>query len=166
MAVRARNPGSSKTTGWYSNSRTNSRGYPWCKETERSNSHVQRRNYQTQQHNQYNNRTRQCYGYGYNMSGFGKALVSAGVAASTLLKATGALAKKSFSKAKACTDSIKENRKEREENIYYTEDAEFEDVSFNQEDMIEILDIPANSLMCATESGVALVKKCTESLQQ
>lgn len=42
--------------------------------------------------------------------------------------------------------------------------AEFEDVSFNQEDMMEILDIPANSLMCATESGVHLAKKITESL--
>lgn len=62
------------------------------------------------------------------------------------------------------TDSVKANRKEREENIYYTEDAEFEDVSFNQEDMMEILDIPANSLMCATESGVHLAKKITESL--
>ena len=44
------------------------------------------------------------------------------------------------------------------------QDAEFEDVSFNQEDMMEILDIPANSLMCATESGVHLAKKITESL--
>ena len=94
------------------------------------------------------------------MSGFSKALVSIGVAAGTLLKATGTLAKKSFNKAKDYTDSVKE----REENIYYTEDAEFEDVSFNQEDMMEILDIPANSLMCATESGVHLAKKITESL--
>lgn len=114
--------------------------------------------------NNYNDRTRQRYGYGYRMSGFSKALVSVGVATGTLLKATGTLAKKSFNKAKDYTDSVKANRKEREENIYYTEDAEFEDVSFNQEDMMEILDIPANSLMCATESGVHLAKKITESL--
>lgn len=52
------------------------------------------------------------------------------------------------------------------ENIYGLKEinAEFEDVSFNQEDMMEILDIPANSLMCATESGVHLAKKITESL--
>lgn len=150
-----------QANGWYSNGQRNrTSGYPWCNQT-RSTENRSNRYYSG---NNYNDRTRQRYGYGYRMSGFSKALVSIGVAAGTLLKATGTLAKKSFNKAKDYTDSVKANRKEREENIYYTEDAEFEDVSFNQEDMMEILDIPANSLMCATESGVHLAKKITESL--
>lgn len=164
MAVRVRNPGSynnrgNQANGWYSNKQT---GYPWCDQTKRAKSS----NNYNRSSNRYNDRTRQHYGYGYSMSGFSKALVSVGVAAGTLLKAAGTLAKKSFSRAKDYTDSVKANRNEREENIYYTEDAEFEDASFSQEDMVEILDIPANSLMCATESGVHLAKKLAESLQQ
>ena len=178
MAVRVRNPGNysyghsnehnyrhsyghsnGQANGWYSNGQRNrTSGYPWCNQTR----NTENRSNRYYSGNNYNDRTRQRYGY--RMSGFSKALVSIGVATGTLLKATGTLAKKSFNKAKDYTDSVKANRKEREENIYYTEDAEFEDVSFNQEDMMEILDIPANSLMCATESGVHLAKKITESL--
>ena len=180
MAVRVRNPGNysyghsnehnyrhsyghsnGQANGWYSNGQRNrTSGYPWCNQTR----NTENRSNRYYSGNNYNDRTRQRYGYGYRMSGFSKALVSIGVATGTLLKATGTLAKKSFNKAKDYTDSVKANRKEREENIYYTEDAEFEDVSFNQEDMMEILDIPANSLMCATESGVHLAKKITETL--
>ena len=86
-------------------------------------------------------------------------MVSLGVAAGALIKGCGTLAKKSF-------NSVKANRKEREENIYYTDEAEFDEVSFNQEEMLEILDIPANSLMCATETGVKLAKKCADALQE
>lgn len=93
-------------------------------------------------------------------------MVSLGVAAGALIKWCGTLAKKSFNSAKDYTDSVKANRKEREENIYYTDEAEFDEVSFNQEEMLEILDIPANSLMCATETGVKLAKKCADALQE
>lgn len=116
--------------------------------------------------NPYNDQTRQRYGYGYRMSGFSKVMVSLGVAAGALIKGCGTLAKKSFNSAKDYTDSVKANRKEREENIYYTDEAEFDEVSFNQEEMLEILDIPANSLMCATETGVKLAKKCADALQE
>ena len=69
-------------------------------------------------------------------------MVSLGVAAGALIKGCRTLAKKSFNSAKDYTDS------------------------FNQEEMLEILDIPANSLMCATETGVKLAKKCADALQE
>ena len=103
MAVRVRNPGNysyghsnehnyrhnyGQANGWYSNGQRNrTSGYPWCNQT-RSTENRSNRYYSG---NNYNDRTRQRYGYGYRMSGFSKALVSIGVAAGTLLKATGNL---------------------------------------------------------------------------
>ena len=179
MAVRVRNPGRSnsygnQTTGWYSNRRKGRQSsYPWCNNT---NQTKEARNRDSGYHNNsrssssgyngINDRTRQRYGYGYRMTGFSKAMVTLGVAAGALLKGCGTLAKKSFNSAKDYTDSVKANRKEREENVYYTEEAEFDEVNFSQGEMLEILDIPANSLMCATETGVKLAKKCAEALQE
>ena len=157
----------------FTKSYTNNNSYGgWYSGQSRQNSFNQRRHGSFSpdslhgRRNPYNDQTRQRYGYGYRMSGFSKVMVSLGVAAGALIKGCGTLAKKSFNSAKDYTDSVKANRKEREENIYYTDEAEFDEVSFNQEEMLEILDIPANSLMCATETGVKLAKKCADALQE
>lgn len=183
MAIRDRSHfGGRNPTGGYSaqnggrsftKSYTNNNSYGgWYSGQSRQNSFNQRRQGNFSQdslhgrRNPYNDQTRQRYGYGYRMSGFSKVMVSLGVAAGALIKGCETLAKKSFNSAKDYTDSVKANRKEREENIYYTDEAEFDEVSFNQEEMLEILDIPANSLMCATETGVKLAKKCADALQE
>ena len=177
----AQNGGRNPTGGYsaqnggrsFTKSYTNNNSYGgWYSGQSRQNSFNQRRQGNFSQdslhgrRNPYNDQTRQRYGYGYRMSGFSKVMVSLGVAAGALIKGCGTLAKKSFNSAKDYTDSVKANRKEREENIYYTDEAEFDEVSFNQEEMLEILDIPANSLMCATETGVKLAKKCADALQE
>lgn len=173
MVTRVRNPGYSwyqnnhnSGNGWYnSRDNRNPRTQGWGRSTGRtaygrSNSGYGRTTY---------NRSRGFprYGYGYKRpSKFGRILMGAGILAGKAIKGTGALAQKSFHKAKEYTDTVKANRQERESNIYYSENAEFSECSFNPAEMLEILDVPANSIMCATETGVKLAKRCADVLTE
>lgn len=161
--MRARNP----NYNWYRNNRKNN--YGWSNGTSygRTYNHLNnnRRQYDYTAHSKYSNRVRRDYGYGYRRpSTFKKVVLGAGVLTGKLIKSAGTLAKKSFIKSKEFTDSVKTRHDDKVSNIFYSENAEFNDVSFDQNDMIEILDVPANSVMCATETGVKLVKHCADVL--
>lgn len=181
MAVRVRNPGynwyqgnNHSTNGWYNNTTQNYNRRSVQNYNRRSaNNSIYNNNYDYRRARQnnfgnrphYNRATRQRYGYGYKRpNAFGKVLISAGILAGKAIHAGGTLAKKSFYKAKDYTDSVKANKKDREANIYYTDNVTFNDLTFDSNEMLEILDVPANSLMCATESGVKFAQHCAELL--
>lgn len=179
MVTRARNPGYSwyqnnhnSGNGWY-NSRTNysqrtkhnQRTQGWGRPNDRTAYGRSDSGYGRTTYNRSRGFPR--YGYGYKRpSQFGRILMGAGILAGKAIKGAGALAQKSFHKAKDYTDTVKADRQERESNIYYSENAEFSEYSFNPAEMLEILDVPANSIMCATETGVKLAKRCADVLTE
>ena len=64
----------------------------------------------------------------------------------------------SFQSAKDIRNRHRANKKS-QEDIFYSEDAAFGDISFSHDSMIKILEIPITGIMCATETSANFAKK-------
>lgn len=118
----------------------------------------------------YGNRSRfSRYSRGYNPNGLRRrsivvsALLGAGHITSSLVRKTGGLIKNSYSKV---SETRKANKREFEENIFYSTDAEFSEVTIDHEKMEEILDIPALGVMRVTDSGAQFIKAYSEEIKE
>lgn len=144
--------------------------------SDRKNRYNSTQNYSTQNYgkapNRYVNTTnyrgvknygRTPYGYTSRTKGFGhvlaKGLITTGSVFVKGCKLLTNTMRNSFQGAKDVRDRFRSGKKVQEDNIYYSEDAAFGNVSFSHDDMIKILEIPVTGIICATETSANFVKK-------
>lgn len=103
------------------------------------------------------------YGYTSRTKSFGhilaKSLITTGSVFVKGCKLLTNTTKNAFQGAKDVKDRFRSNKKVQEDNIYYSEDATFGNVSFSHDDMIKILEIPVTGIIYATETSANFVKK-------
>lgn len=92
-------------------------------------------------------------------------LIGAGNVTSHLARKTGNLIKKSYNKMRNVSEARRNNKAEREESVYYSTDAIFDELTINHNKMVEILDIPALGVMRVTESGQNFIKSYAEEIR-
>lgn len=92
-------------------------------------------------------------------------LIGAGNLAARIAHKTGNLVRKSYNKVRNLSEARKNNKAEREESIYYSTDAVFNELTVEHDKMIEILNIPALGVMRVTESGEKFIKSYAEEIR-